>query len=140
VGVASYSLIPSEDLHDMERVKRRLMAAGVDGVVTLRVVDATEETRVSYDYASPGFGSYYGAFSDYWLYGWSRPFAPAEVTTTTILRIETLVYSLKRDALLWAGTSRTSNPSKVTRLVAEVADAAARQMSKQGLLLADNAR
>ena len=139
-GVASYTLISSEDLHDMERVKQRLMAAGVDGIVTLRVVDETEKTRVSYDYASPAFGSYYGSFSDYWLYGWSRPFTPAEVTTTTILRIETLVYSLKRDTLLWAGTSRTSNPSKVTRLVAEVADAAARQMSKQGLLLADNAR
>jgi len=135
-GVASYLLVPGEDLRNQERVRERLLDAGVDGVVSLRIIDEKQKITVSYGNLGPAFGYYNWRFSDYWDYGWDTPYAPAEVTTTTILRIETLLYSIKRDTLLWAGTSRTSNPSRVTRLVEEVAHAAARQMTKQGLLLA----
>jgi hypothetical protein len=138
-GVASYSLISGDELTDMERVKERLASAGVDGIVTLRVIDEKQKFTVTYDDSPPALAPYYWRFTDFWGYGWNRPYAPAEVTTSTILRIETLVYSLKRDTLLWAGTSRTTNPSKVTRLVEEVANAAAREMTKQGLLVAKGA-
>jgi hypothetical protein len=48
--------------------------------------------------------------------------------------VETLVYSLRQDKLLWAGTSRTSNPEGIQSLIYEIADAVANQMSKQGLI------
>ena len=140
IGVAGYALIPDDELHDMEKVKQRLVDAGVDGVVTLRVIDEKEKTTVRYTYEPGAFPPYYWRFSGYWNYGWNEPYVPAEVSTSTVLRIETLVYSLKRDTLLWAGTSRTTEPSKVVRLVEEVADAAAKQMQIQGLLLADRGR
>lgn len=137
-GIASYSLISGEDLGNMERVKERLAAAGVDGIVTLHVIDENKKVTIAYEYQDPALQPYYWRFTDYWGYGWQSPYVPTEVTTTTILRIETLVYSLKRDALLWAGTSRNSERAKVSRLVEEVADAAAREMTKQGLLVADS--
>jgi hypothetical protein len=49
--------------------------------------------------------------------------------------VETLVYSLRQDTLLWGGTSRTTNPNSLSTLVTEVADATAKEMTKQGLLL-----
>ena len=64
-----------------------------------------------------------------------QPGDRAEISTDTVLRIETLVYSLERDTLLWAGTSRTVNPDKVSEFVPEVADTAAREMMKQGVLV-----
>jgi hypothetical protein len=48
--------------------------------------------------------------------------------------IETLIYSLNNDKLLWAGTSRTSNPAGLSSLVDEVADAVAREVVKEGLI------
>jgi hypothetical protein len=137
-GVAGYSLIASEELSNIKEVKERLAAAGVDGIVMLRVIDENKKVTSVYEYRDPAFRPYYWRFSDYWGYGWESPYVPTEVTTTTILRIETLVYSLKRDALLWAGTSRTSERAKVSRLVEEVADAAAREMTEQGLLVAES--
>ena len=119
----------------MKLVKQRLADAGVDGIVTLRVIEEKEKTTIRYE-PRFAYAPYYWRFTDYWGYGWEEPFVPTEVTTITVLRIETLVYSVKRDTLLWAGTSRTSNPSEVTRLIEEVAVAAAKQMMKQGLLLA----
>src|SRR5215475_2684285 len=49
-GISSYSLIPNDDLRDMQRVKERLAVAGVDGIVTLRVIDEKEKLDVTYGY------------------------------------------------------------------------------------------
>ena len=133
-GVATYTLIPNADTRNTELVKTKLREAGIDGIVTMRVIDEKEHTRVTYGTPGPYFTPYYSRFSGYWGFGWGAPYSPGEVTTTTVLRVETLVYSLERDELLWAGTSRTSDPSNVARLVTEVADAAAKQMTKQGVL------
>ena len=44
------------------------------------------------------------------------------------------MYSLTDDKLLWASTSRTTNPGNLDQLIREVADATANEMAKQGLL------
>jgi hypothetical protein len=134
-GVPSYTLVDTSVASDVERTKKQLAAAGVDGVVTMRVLGEKERTRVTY--GEPwGYAPYYRHFSSYWGFGWGAPYSPTEVTTTTELRIETLVYSLTRDELLWAGTSRTSDPGKISSLVDEVADSVAKEMTKQGVLKA----
>ena len=138
-GVATYSLIPSSELTNMNLVKERLAAAGVDGVLTVRVIDEKERTRITFDGASPAVDPYYWSLSGYWGYGWGYPYAPAQVTTDTILRVETLVYSLERDELLWAGTSRSVNPSNLEKFVARLADQAAKQMMQQGVLASNAA-
>ena len=135
-GVPAYTLIDTSVATDVERTKKQLSEAGVDGVVILRVLGEKERTRVTYTGAPYGYAPYYRHFSSYWGFGWGAPYSPAEVTTTTELSIETLVYSLTRDELLWAGTSRTTDPGKIASLVDEIADAAAKEMTRQGVLKA----
>ena len=135
-GVPAYTLIDTSVATDVERTKKQLSEAGVDGVVILRVLGEKERTRVTYTGAPYGYAPYYRHFSSYWGFGWGAPYSPAEVTTTTELSIETLVYSLTRDELLWAGTSRTTDPGKIASLVDEIADSAAKEMTKQGVLKA----
>lgn len=118
-GVASYSIIPTSEVADTDGVRARLREARVDGVVIMRVVDEKERTRVTYGGPDPLWTPYYSRFYGYWGYGWNTPYRPTEVTTTTVLSIETLIYSLQRDKLLWAGTSRTSDRSNVEKLVSE---------------------
>lgn len=134
-GIASYTMIPSSAVSDIESAKRTLAEAGVDGVVILRVIDEREKTTVRYGPSAPLFAPHYWHFSGYWGYGWGSPYRPAEVTTSTVLRIESLVYSLESDKLLWAGTSRTVDPGRVAKFVEEVADAAAKEMTREGLLV-----
>jgi hypothetical protein len=133
-GVPSYTIVPTSAVSDVEGTKKQLAAAGVDGVVIMRVLGEKERTRVTYTGAPWGYAPYYRHFSSYWGFGWGAPYSPTEVTTTRELSIETLVYSLVRDELLWAGTSRTSDPGKLSSLVDEVADSAAREMTRQGVL------
>lgn len=130
-GVASYTLIPGGEVRNIDSVKERLASAGIDGAVMMRVIGTKE--RVSYR-PEPAFAPYYRHFWGYWGYGWGAAYEPTRVDTDEVVSVETLVYSLRRDELLWAGTSRTVNPSKVRDFVNELADAAAKQMKKDGLL------
>src|SRR5689334_253438 len=123
-GVPSYTLIPASVATDQDRTKQALSGAGIDGVVIMHVLGEKERTQVSYNGPPWGGAPYYRHFASYWGFGWGAPYSPTEVTTTTELRIETLVYSLVRDQLLWAGTSRTTEPRKISTLVDDVADAA----------------
>jgi hypothetical protein len=80
-------------------------------------------------------GTAYGSFGSYYSsYGVGVSYSTGSVQTDTEVTVETLVYSLSQDKLLWAGTSRTSNPDGIQGLITEVADAVASQMSKQGLI------
>lgn len=130
-GIAGYTLLPIDEHGSGERARERFREAGANGVVTMRVID--KDQRITY---TPGyvFPPYYGAFGPFWGYGWGAVYDPGYLQTDTLVSVETVVYSLDRDKLLWASTSRTANPRDIYRLVKEVADATSREMARQGFI------
>jgi hypothetical protein len=127
-GVPGYQLIGAEQASDSEVLRRKLQQSGVDGAVFMRVVDRRQEVNYV-----PG-GPYYGSMYGYWDYGWSAASAPGYVTTSNIVSVETLVYSVPQDKLLWGGVSETMDPTKLDSAIKEIVDAAANQMKKEGLI------
>ena len=130
-GVAAYTIVPSELRADADAARAKLKAAGVNGAVMMRVVGKDQEIYYTPGMATPAG---YGGFGPYWGYGWNSVYSPGYLSTDTIISVETLVYSLTDDKLLWASTSRTTNPGNLDQLIREVADATANEMAKQGLL------
>jgi hypothetical protein len=130
-GIPAYTVVPDGMRGDGEAARQRLRDAGANGAVIMRVVG--KDQQITY---TPGTSVpvYYGGFGPYWAYGWGRAYEPGYMTTDTIVSVETLVYSLQPDKLLWASTSRTTNPQNLDTLVKEVADATAKEMAQQGLL------
>jgi len=130
-GVAAYTII-GFDNPTVDYARARFNEAGVEGVVIMRLVAHDEHTIVD----PGGFsGSAYTTFGSYYSsYGMSVSYSSGSVQTDTVITIETLIYSIKQDKLLWAGTSRTSNPEGVQSLITEVADAVASQVVKEGLV------
>ena len=66
--------------------------------------------------------------------GWSTPYNPSDMRSDTVLVVETLVYDMRQDKLVWAGQSQTTNPSKIDGLIQGLADQTARQLRQQGLV------
>ncbi len=130
-GVPAYTLVPDSVRGDGEKARAALKAAGANGAVVMRVVG--KDQQINYTPGAP-MPAYYNGFGPYWGYGWGTAYSPPTVTTDTIVSVETLVYSLTQDKLLWASTSRTTNPTNLDKLVTEVADATAKEMAKQGVL------
>jgi hypothetical protein len=133
-GFATFLLLPGDQHLDAETAEARLRTAGANAVVFMRVVG--QDQRITY---TPGtvIGPRYRGFGPYWGAGWRTVYQPGTVRTDTLVSVETLVYSLAADRtsqLLWASTSRTTNPSNLDALVSEVASATARQMARDGFL------
>jgi hypothetical protein len=130
-GVASYTILPTPHPQDSQAAFERLKQAGCTAAVVMRVVGKDQEVTDTPGYVAP---AYYGGFGPYWGYGWGAVYDPGSLRTDTYVSVETLVYSLQQDKLVWASTSRTANPSNLDTLINEVADATAKEMVRQGFL------
>jgi hypothetical protein len=132
-GIPAYTIVPDEPRMSADAVRQKLKDAGVNAVVTMRVVG--KDQRVTY---SPGYvaSGPYGGFGPYWGYGWGSVYSPGYLQTDTLVSVETLLYGMKDDKLIWASTSRTENPTNLSGLVNEVAYATANAMVKEGVLAA----
>jgi hypothetical protein len=134
VGIAAYSVIPRELIQDKEKAKEFLEKADVVGVVAMRVVGKDQEITSSP--ATYWGGPYYATFwgGGYYGWGWGGVYDPGYLRTDTIVTVETLVYSLPQNKLVWAGRSETTNPSKVGPFIKELVGKAAAELKKQGLI------
>jgi len=129
-GIPSYSILGDET--DEAKAKAAIEKSGAVAVVVMRPVAQEKEISSTPSmYMGPRYGGYWGG---YYGYGWGGAWGGTEIRTDTIVVVETLVYSLKQNKLVWAGQSKTTNPSKVDAFVKEVAAGAGKEMKKAGLL------
>ena len=131
-AIPSYSIIGDDAVNDEAKAKAAIEQSGAVAVVVMRPVAKEKEisSTPSTMYMGPRYGGYWGG---YYGYGWGGAWGGTEIRTDTIVIVETLVYSLKQNKLVWAGESRTTNPSQVDAFVKEVAAAAGKEMKKLGL-------
>jgi hypothetical protein len=135
VGVAAYSIIPKELIQDKEKAKEFLEKANVVGVVVMRVVGKDQEISSSAGtyWGAPSYATFWGSGA-YYGFGWGGVYEPGYLRTDTIVMVETLVYSLEQNKLVWAGHSKTTNPEKVGPFIQELTAKAAAELKKQGLI------
>lgn len=136
-GVPLYSILPDARPDNEAAVRDAFEEAGVEGVVVMRPVDSRRRAApaptlfVGTSY-SRFWGGYYGlGFAAPWTIGIGASSSPR---SDMIVSVETLVYSLRRNELVWAGTSRTTNPSSVERLIERTAEQTARELERRGLI------
>jgi hypothetical protein len=135
-AIPAFNLIPPNESRNKEKAKALFEAAGIVGVVAMRAVGTHQETTYSPGtgyWGAPYYGSFWGG-GGYYGHGWGAVYDPGYLRTDTIVSVETLVYDMKADKLVWAGKSQTTNPEKVDALVKELVAGAAAEMKKQGLI------
>lgn len=128
--VAAYRLVPREELQDPRKARGWFERAGVEGVVAMRPVSQDKkQTYVPGTWSAP----YYGTLWGYYGYGWGAVYDPGYVREDTVVVIETLIFSVPMDKLLWAGVSETTNPKNAPKLLADLVQAVAKEMHEEGL-------
>ena len=132
-GVPAYTVLSDEEIKDQDAARKKLDGLGLSGVVVMRVVG--RETEYSYDpavvWARPPYRHFW---RDYWSWGWARVGEPQYLAVDRIVKVETLVYSLEQDMLIWAGVSRTVDPEHVEGLIEELSRAVSEKMAADRLL------
>lgn len=132
-GVPGYTIVPPEAEKDEELAKKILAEAGITGAVVLQVVDIKDDIFSGGGEVYPLSSSYMN-FWGFWDAGWNVAYAPGVTGIKTTLVVDTFVYSIDQDRLLWVGTSKTTNPKDVDEVVGQLVTAAGRELEKAGLL------
>ena len=129
-GVATYRIAPKEELRGAETAKPWFEKANLEGVVVVRPVSA--DRRQAYSPAT-WVSTNYGTLWGYYGYGWGAVYVPGAVQKETLVVVETTVYSVPRNQLLWAAVSETRNPRDLRAFVEELVKQSVEEMQKQGL-------
>jgi hypothetical protein len=132
LAIPGYKLIKGGAAPDPTALRSLLGSQNVDGVVVMRMVERRDENRYLPAYV-PG-GPSYAPFDVYGARSGSAVFGPGYVATTTTVSVETRVYSVPEEKLLWRGVSETFEPVRIDYVVKNSADEAAREIRKAGLI------
>jgi hypothetical protein len=129
-SVATYRIAPKEELQSADRAKGWFEKANVEGVVAVRPV--SKDKRTTYN---PGtwMNPYYSTLWGYYGYGWGSMYIPGSVDRDTIIVVETTIYSVPRNQLLWAAVSETKNPKTLQKFVEDLVKESVKELHKQGL-------
>jgi hypothetical protein len=129
-GVATYRIVPKEELANADKAKGWFERSKVEGVVALRPV--SNEKRATYN---PGtwVNPYYGTLWGYYGYGWGSAYIPGSYREDTVITVENLIFSVPRNALLWAAVSETKNPKTLQKFIEDLVKESVKEMQKQGL-------
>jgi len=131
-AVASYTVLNMEELKDKDLAKAKIEGQGFDGAVVVRYQGTDKRTEYVPGTAySPG---YYGSFYGY--YGYASPviYDPGYVAEYRVVQIETTIFSLPDEKMIWAGLSETEDPSSLQQLIDSVSQSAATELRKRDLI------
>jgi len=131
-SVSSYTLVSTDMLKEAsdEALKKIVTDGKFTHILLMRLADVEKETS----YVPGTTTSFYGGYGRYYGYGAGMYSSPGYYTTDKNYFVETTVYSINPDKLLWTGTTKTVNTSKVEKTVNDIADVVAEKMKKDGFL------
>ena len=133
-GVASYNYLDKNISTKNENVIReKIKNDGFDGAVTMRLLDVDKEDVYSRGNISM-YPSYYRNFSGYYFRNWGYFSDPGYYSTTKTYTVETNVFSIKEDKIIWSGITKTTDPSGVTKMTDEIGKAVFNEMVKEGFI------
>lgn len=133
-AVVSYSYL-GDDLKKFseDEIRDRLRKDGFDGAVTMRLIDVDKEVNYT-----PGTFStypvYYRSFGGYYRRGWAYYQTPDRYSTTKSYSVETNVYSIKQDKIIWTSLTETTDPGGVKRLTDDVSKTIYKKMLGEGFI------
>jgi hypothetical protein len=135
IPVAGHTLVTAEEALAPELALPRLKATGAAAVVLVRTLGVHTEARDARPvFVGPAvdLGGVRGGIGPYYLHG-RGPAGPND-TADRLVRVETLLFDLRGDTLLWAGKSETSGSAGVLSLMGDLLDAVGAEMARQGVI------
>ncbi|WP_029269636.1 hypothetical protein [Flavobacterium sp. KJJ] len=114
-----------------------------DGVVTMRLVSKEKETNyVPGTYTGMYYGGFDGVYTGMYGYGFGNWYGmyspnfydPGYYQETTSYMVETNIFSLKENKLIWTGTTKSEYVTDLGQTVDAIMQAVVKEMRKDGSL------
>ena len=128
-AVATYRIVPKEELARAETAKPWLEKSGIEGIVIIRPVSAETRGYSSGTWVTTNYSTFWG----YYGYGWAAVYVPAAARRETTVVVETTIYNVPKNELLWAAVTESTNPRDLQGFINELTKQTVKEMQKQGL-------
>jgi hypothetical protein len=133
-GRTMHSLLPGATAGNEPAMRAALEAANVKGLIVMEPIYVHRDVRITPAYEGGGSASLWGgSYGTGFAMSYSTP-REAKVSESTVVYIETRVYSLEQNKLVWAAQSRSTDPDTLTELIEELSAAIASELQKEGLI------
>ena len=141
----SYTILPMEEQISEEQLHAVIEKEGVDGVLLSRLVSVDRETeytppkkynkpRTRYYPAGWGYGFGYGGFYGFYGTTYAEVHEPGYFDSSTTLTLETNLYSVATNELVWTGRSETVDPQSIDEARASITQAVAKKLKAERLI------
>lgn len=128
--VQSYNYLkPSEQ--EEKLVISDLARDGIDGIILMRLTDIEKTTSYAQGATYYGGWGYRGGFYGGYGYGYGSPGYYQQDKT---YYVETNIYDVKSNKLLWTGVVSTTNPSKLDTTLDAIIATVKTELSNKGLI------
>ncbi|MEI3789345.1 MULTISPECIES: hypothetical protein [unclassified Chryseobacterium] len=133
-GITSYSYLDENfNRKDEQALRSKIKKDGFDAAITMRLIDVDKE-KVYTPQQYYMYPMYYNDFITYYYRNWMYYNIPGYYTITKKFIIETIIYSIKDDKIIWSGITETYDPKGVKRLTNEIARALRNKMQQEGFI------
>ena len=133
-GIPAYIYLNKNfDKSKVEIIQNKIKKDGFDGAVTMRLIDVDKETTYQRN-GNNRFPNNYRDFSNYYYDSAISYYNPDNYITTKTYTIETNIYSIVENKIIWSALTETSDPKGVNKMTQEITQVVYKQMIKDGLI------
>ena len=134
--VTSLSAFPDDKKIDEKEIIDYANNKGIEAVLVTRLVDTKKEEVYhppSGAYYGGAFG-HYGHFNSFYPYAYNQVYSPGYTTTQAIVLLQTNLYQVKEQELIWNMSSDTFDPRSINQLMDSVSKKVLATLKKDQLI------
>jgi hypothetical protein len=133
-ALASMGVVASNESLDEESIKKKARELGMKSVIVTKLLSVDKE-----QYYVPGtpYTPYYGygrGAYGYYDRAYIRDYNPGYLAEYEIVNLETNLYEVATDKLIWSAASQTIDPQSVEKVVQRLSGEIIDDLTKRGLL------
>ncbi len=133
-GIVSYNYLNAKfNKENEEAIRTKIKKDGFDGAITMRLIDVDKETNYNRGRID-AYPDYYRSFTGYYINSMSYYNEPDYYTTTKTYTVETNVFSIKDDKIIWTGVTESTNPGGVDKMTKEIVKVVYNKMVGEGFI------
>jgi hypothetical protein len=132
----SYKILPEGTVISRETVAAAIEGRNIDAVIVTHMVSVEEETvyRQNMDYR-PTYG-YYNGLYNYYPHVNTYVQQPGYYTTHDVVKLETNLYEVESEELVWSAQSRSFAPESAKEVIDDLVKLVIKDLKEKGLIKA----
>jgi hypothetical protein len=133
-ATASFRVAPEKEDLEKDSIREKVQELGIKSVIVTRVVGVDTETYYvpGEPYAVP-YGYYHG-FYGYYDRAYGYAYSPGYWAEYDIFRLESNLYDVATEKLVWSAASETVDPQSVEKVVTALSEQIIDDLAERGLI------